>query len=238
MFQGFTDETFEFLMAIAFNNNTEFFHANHDWYLRALRQPCLALAEALSDAVEAVDGQLERRPNRVVSRINRDLRYARDKSPYRDCLWLSFHRPAEIRYTAPSLYFEITARGASCGMGFYEADRARMNGLRRRLLREPEVFLELLRPLKDYQLFIDAFKRMKLPEALHPELKGWYPVRTFYLNRDIDDFDLIKSPELATAIALDYARFAPLCRYFSEIEPVPDEDRTRQAAPEDRTTEP
>ena len=55
MFQGFTDETFEFFMAIAFNNNTDFFHANHDWYLRAVREPCLQLAAALSDAVEAVD---------------------------------------------------------------------------------------------------------------------------------------------------------------------------------------
>ena len=41
MFQGFSDETFEFFMAIQFNNNTEFFHGNHDWYTRAVRTPCL-----------------------------------------------------------------------------------------------------------------------------------------------------------------------------------------------------
>ena len=55
MFNGFTDETFEFFMAIAFNNNTDFFHANHDWYLRAVREPCLSLAAALSDAIEAIE---------------------------------------------------------------------------------------------------------------------------------------------------------------------------------------
>lgn len=32
MFQGFTEQTFEFFMAIRFNNNREFFLENHDWY--------------------------------------------------------------------------------------------------------------------------------------------------------------------------------------------------------------
>ena len=44
MFQGFSDDTFEFLMALSFNNNREFFHANHDWYVKGLRKPALELA--------------------------------------------------------------------------------------------------------------------------------------------------------------------------------------------------
>ena len=229
MFQGFTDETFEFFMAIAFNNNTDFFHENHDWYLRAVRQPCLELAEALSDAVEAIDGQIERRPNRVVSRINRDLRFTRDKSPYRDLMWLSFHRPAPDRYTAPEMYFEINARGASFGMGFYEEDRARMNGLRRRLATEPEAFLSLWQPLaQDFTLSMRAYKRMKLPEGLNPGVLPWYPVRSFYMSRELSDFSLLKSPALADALAAGFGRFAPLHRYIAAIAPEPDEDDTRR----------
>ena len=228
MFQGFTDETFEFFMAIAFNNNTDFFHANHDWYLRAVREPCLHLAEALSDAVEAVDDQIERRPNRVVSRINRDLRFSRDKSPYRDLMWLSFHRPGPDRYTAPELYFEINANGGSFGMGFYEEDRARMNGLRRRLLTEPEAFLKLWRPLeRDFSLSMRAFKRMKLPETLAPEARMWYPVRSFYLSRGLSDMALFKSPDLVDALAQGFASFAPFHKYIAAIAPEPDDDDTR-----------
>lgn len=86
MFQGYSDETFEFFMAIGFNNNVDFFHSNHDWYLRGVREPSLRLAEALSPVIEEIDDSLERRPNRVVSRINRDIRFSKDKSPYRDYL--------------------------------------------------------------------------------------------------------------------------------------------------------
>ena len=228
MFQGFTDETFEFFMAIAFNNNTDFFHANHDWYLRAVREPCLQLATALSDAIAAVDEQMERRPNRVVSRINRDLRFSKDKSPYRDLMWLSFHRPGGERYDAPEIYFEINARGASFGMGFYEENRARMNGLRRRLRTEPETFLGLWRSLeKDYELHMSTFKRMKLPEGLTDEARAWYPVRTFYTCRQLEDFSLLKSPALADALAEGFARFAPLYRYIADIVPESDADATK-----------
>ena len=228
MFQGFTDETFEFFMAIAFNNNVEFFHGNHDWYLRAVREPCLQLAAALSDAVEAVDPNLDRRPNRVVSRINRDLRYARDKSPYRDTMWLSFHRTGEERHSAPGLYFEITARGASCGMGVYEEDRARMNGLRRRLLTEPDVFLGHLEPLlKDYTVWMNRFKRMKLPEGLREALREWYPVRSFYFDMPITDLSLIKSPALADELARRFEQLAPMLQYIAAIPPEADEDSTK-----------
>ena len=229
MFQGFTDETFDFLTAIGFNNNTEFFHGNHDWYLRAVREPCLQLAEALSGVAEEVDEAIERRPNRVVSRINRDLRYSRDKSPYRDRMWLSFQRPAEVKYTAPGLYFEITPRGASCGLGFYEAERLRMNGLRRLLRVEPEAFLSLWQPLNDdYVTMLDGYKRMKLPEGLDPALRDWYRVRRFYLDREMDDFRLLKSPELVDWLAGCFRQLAPFYRYIAAIEPVQDADQTRR----------
>ena len=119
MFNGFSDETFEFFMAIAFNNNRDFFQAKHDWYLRAVREPCLALAEALGPVALDLDEHLDTRPNRVVSRINRDIRFSRDKSPYRDYMWLSFRRAGPERGAALGLYFDISHEGASCGMGFY-----------------------------------------------------------------------------------------------------------------------
>ena len=232
MFQGFSDETFEFFMAVAFNNNTEFFHDNRDWYLRAVREPCLALAEALAGTIEAIDGSLERRPNRVVSRINRDIRFSRDKSPYRDYMWLSFHHTGEDRHTQPGFYWEISARGAACGMGIYEGNRPLLNGLRRSLLAEPDAFLKCWTPVRqDFRLVAQCFKRMKPPEALHPALVPWYPLRSFYLEKDIGDFNLIKSPALAEEIAEGFQRLTPLYRFFKRLQPAGDADTTKTDRP-------
>lgn len=61
MFQGFTSETFEFYMAIRFNNNREFLQANQEWYQSAVRKPLVELCQALAPTVEAIDPQLDTR---------------------------------------------------------------------------------------------------------------------------------------------------------------------------------
>ena len=66
------------------------FQANHDWYVRAVREPLLDLADALGDTVRAIDPELETRPGRVLCRPNRDIRYSRDKSVYRDYMSVSY----------------------------------------------------------------------------------------------------------------------------------------------------
>ena len=223
VFQGYTDETFEFFMAIRFNNNRPFFLENRDWYLRAVREPSLALAEAIAPAVEKLDAELERRPHRVVSRINRDVRFSRDKSPYRDYIWLAFRRPGEARDTTLGVYFDLSDNGASYGMGFYRENRDMMNALRERMRTAPEELLSLYRPLRDtFALHVNAYKRMRLPEDLPTELHDWYAARGFYLEREIDDFDLLRSPALAEEIRTGYARLAPLYRYLLNLQPEGD----------------
>ena len=227
MFQGYSDETFEFFMAIRFNNNTDFFHSNHDWYRRAVREPCLALAEALGPTMEKLDDSLERRPNRVVSRINRDIRFAKDKSPYRDYLWLSFHSTDGDESTRPSFYFDISANGASYGMGYYRAGRGLMNALRRRILTEPDLLLEALEPIQGrFILDADSYRRMAIPEGVPEALRPLYPIRGFYYYKPISDFNLLKSPALADELIEGFTRLSPLQRYLSALVPEADADAT------------
>ncbi len=220
MFQGFTDETFEFFMAIKFNNNMEFFHSNHDWYMRAVRKPCIELAAALSDVIEKMDDDLERRPNKVVSRINRDIRFSNDKSPYRDHIWLGFKKPGERNGTAVGIYFEISATGGAYGMGFYDENRPLMNALRNDLTNDPGTFLEIWDEVKKhYTLYPKSYKRMKIPESIPEEARVWYNLKGFYVEREIKDFNLLKSHELVNEIIAGYEKLIPMYRYFCNIAP-------------------
>ncbi len=223
MFQGFTDETFEFLMALGFNNNREFFHANHDWYMRALRKPALELAGAVGEAVRALSEELDTRPEKVVSRINRDLRFTNDKTPYRDYIWLAFRRPRENRKLTMGAYFDLSCNGASYGIGFYEENRPLMNGLRRRLRENPQELIELLSDIGDFKPHVSSFKKIPpLPENLPPELAPWYRAKSFYVEKDIDDFTLIKSPALAQELINGYTKLERLFWYFDSL--IPEDD--------------
>ena len=220
MFRGFTERTDEFFMAIRFNNNMQFFHENHDWYEEAVRTPLKELAADLAPAVELLDPRLERRPHRVVSRINRDIRFSNDKSPYRDYMWISFRPPASSQGGTLGAYFDISAEGSSYGMGIYDENRPLMNGLRRQLAADAEPFLRVARPaLGEFMLCGRTFKRMKIPPSVPPEARPWYPLRGFWIEKDLTRAQ-ISTPALVEEISHGFELFTPLYRYISEIEPV------------------
>lgn len=218
MFTGFTDETFEFFMAIRFNNNREFFQGEHDWYLRAVRQPALDLADSLTDTIEYLDEDLERRPNKVVSRINRDIRFSRDKSPYRDYMWIAYRKSGVPHGSTIGVYFDISDRGASCGMGFYDENRPLMTALRRYLENDPTEFLELWDEIKDeFTLFPKSYKRMKIPDTIPEEAKQWYNLQGFYVEKELDDRALLKSSQLADVLNDSFRRLKPMYDFFKSL---------------------
>ncbi len=220
MFEGFSPRMDEFFIAIGFNNNTSFFHENHAWYEEAVRQPLKELAFALAPTIEAIDDSLERRPEKVVSRINRDIRFSKDKSPYRDYMWLSFRAPRTMQSTSLGFYFEISSQGTAFGMGTYDENRPLMNALRHQLLADPEPFLSLVRPLnEDMTLHSRFFKRRRVPEALPVEAQPWFLTRSFFYEKE-PPFELMHSPRLAEEIARGFEKLAPLYRYLSALEPV------------------
>ena len=220
MFEGFSPRAEEFFMAITFNNNTTFFHENHDWYEEAVRRPMKELAAALAPVIEDIDPCLERRPERVVSRINRDVRFSKDKSPYRNYMWLSFRSPREAQSTSLCYYAEISAEGASYGMGLYDENRPLMNGLRRRLIADPAPFLEIARSLEEgFTLHAELFKHRKAPDALPDQAKGWFLTRSFFYEKPLSS-EMIRSPRMADEIGAGFKALMPLYRYLSAIEPV------------------
>lgn len=216
MFPGFSDRMFEFFLALQFNNNREFFHENHAWYEEAVRNPLYRLIEEVRPVVLEIDPLLETRPVKALCRINRDTRYAHDKSPYRTYMWFTFRRRQGEQKMQPGLYFDISAQGASLGMGIYLENRPLMDALRRRILLEPQA-LDALTPPKGFSLELQSFKRMAVPEQVPEALKIWYPARTFYFFQDIQDFTLLKRSELAQTLAQGYRALKPAYLLFREM---------------------
>lgn len=214
----FSDRTLEFFMAIRFNNNREFFHENHDWYLADVRTPALELADALSGDIEKLDAELERRPNRVVSRLARDIRFSRDKSPYRDNMWLSFRMADNERRRRPEFYFGLSAEGSDCGMGFYNITRAQTDAWRTVLTTHTEECIAAIETAyaAGFGMSGERYKKIAVPDDLDERLKEWYPVKNFWVNKAIP-LKTALSEELKDALAEDIASLTPLYRLFSLI---------------------
>ena len=110
-FPGVAREAFAFFKDLAKNNNREWFHGHKDIYERSCRDALKALTVALDPPLGA---------DRL-TRINRDMRFARDKSaPYRT------HVSTVVRGN----YLSLSADGLYVGTGMYMPDPATLRRLR------------------------------------------------------------------------------------------------------------
>ena len=82
-FEGFRPAALTFLKDLAANQNRDWFQANKSAYETELRAPMGALVDALAFAFEVHDIALTGDAKRSLFRIHRDVRFAKDKNPYK-----------------------------------------------------------------------------------------------------------------------------------------------------------
>ena len=105
------------------------------------------MIEALAPDMKIIDPLMETRPYKCLSRIHRDTRFSRDKSPYRDHHWFLFHRSAEPREKCLFFYFEFGPDRLDWGMGIWGENRELMDLFRKRMRANPGDTLALLHGL-------------------------------------------------------------------------------------------
>lgn len=220
MFQGFSEDTIAFFAALSFNNNKQFFDENRLMYENAVRKPLIALAEALAPAVQAIDPQMDVRPARAVSRINRDVRFRRDKSPYKTYMWIGYRHVGETRQETCGFYFDISAESANWGCGFYNMPGESMQNLRHLMREEPARVRKIVEDkalTARFALLGDAYVRQhRPPEGMAESLAALYPKKGLYAQHTLGDGEDLFSPSLADVIAADFAVLAPLYKLFRE----------------------
>jgi len=201
----------DFMLEIRFNNNKEFMDAHRKDYEQKMRAPYYELIEALAPHMLLIDPRMEVRPAKALSRIFRDTRFSRDKSPYRDHHWVAFRRAGEPRDQAIMFWFEVRVEGLSWGLGFWGENRQAMDILRRRMISHPDDMLTLLPALEMNDLVIsgEAYKKMQPPAALPEALKPIYPLKDLYITRKNIEPGLMFAPELLSQLVHDYQVMGP-----------------------------
>jgi uncharacterized protein (TIGR02453 family) len=149
-FPGFTAESFAFFQELSRHNNKGWFDQNRARYEKHLTGAFRALLETLSPFLLTLDPQFEisGKTNGNFSRINRDIRFSKDKSPYKPNYYLYVYDRRHDRGHAGRLYVGLSADCVTVGFSIYDSWRGPKGALqtifRKRLISEPEVFHKLL----------------------------------------------------------------------------------------------
>ena len=218
MFQGFTDETVDFMWGIRFNNERTWFEANKQTYLDHLYRPMKELGDELYDHIA---GQLKDYGLiGKVSRIYRDARRLHGRGPYKDHLWLSVEQPGDMWTARPCFWFELTPESWSYGMGYYMAKPVTMAKLRARMERDPAEMLKLTRALNSQQEFVlngQEYKKPK-PGVPDPVLEPWYWKKNFSLIHEEPLTEELFSRDIAERLKTGFDFLLPYYRYFVTLD--------------------
>lgn len=216
MFQGYTQETVDFMWGIRFNNEREWFLAHKEDYQRHLLEPTRALGEQV---YEGLRGMLPHEPLLLkVSRIYRDARRLHGRGPYKDHLWFCVRTGDKDWTGRPTFYFEIAPEYYSYGMGFWQARAELMELFRRDLQERPDEFGRLVRLFNRQREFVltgDSYARSK--GEVSDLLRPWFQKKSLSLSHELPLDEKIFRPELDEEILAGFKTLVPFYKYFAAL---------------------
>lgn len=115
----FTTETVKFWKGLAKNNNKAWFDTNRKTYETYLKEPYYRLAEALIEQVQEVEPEYTTPPKQAVYRINRDIRFSNDKTPYKTNLGITLGRNEKHDPGWPAYTVRLGVEGIWVAGGLY-----------------------------------------------------------------------------------------------------------------------
>jgi uncharacterized protein (TIGR02453 family) len=123
----FTHETFRFFKDLGRHNRKEWMDANRDRYQTTLIQPFRRLLEELAPLVLEIDSRFDTsgRTGANFSRINRDIRFAKDKTLYKTHMYLKFSVPAPGKRETGQLYVGLSVNTVTAGFRIYSGGKRR-----------------------------------------------------------------------------------------------------------------
>lgn len=219
-FEGFMPETIDFLWELRMNNSKEWMEVNRERYKEVLKEPFDRLAAELTELSPKFCGEAAKCS---ISRINRDVRYSKDKSPYRANRWVVLY---DERYRGtewkehPSFYFELMPEGHSHGLGMWCATPAYLGAYRRKIESNPAAFERLIRKAEKDPLFRlrgEEYKKIR-NESLDPLAQVWYRKKELLIGAEGGLEEMIFSPDLPQYLAEEWSRLKGLYAFLKGID--------------------
>jgi len=135
----FSKETFQFFRELGNNNRKAWMDENRERYKSAIVQPFRRLLEELATPVLKMNGQFDTsgRTGANFSRINRDIRFAKDKTPYKTQMYLKFSTPSPGDRENGQLYVGLSTETVTAGFRIYAGGRRKESALA--VIAEPRV---------------------------------------------------------------------------------------------------
>ena len=216
----FTRKTFRFLSEIKTNNNRDWFEVNKTRYEEDVREPALAYIEAMAPHLAKLSNSFVASPKKVggsLMRIYRDVRFGKDKTPYKTNIGIQFRHVAGKDVHAPGFYMHIESGNVFMGAGIWRPDTPTVANVRLNMDENQSEWKKIVQKLekKDFSLQGDSLK--KAPRGFdpqHPLLKD-LKRKDFIAVRDLKS-SFVTDKDFVKQSAALFSATVPLVRFICE----------------------
>ena len=168
-FTGFGPEALTFFKSLAANQNREWFQEHKETYESQVLRPMEALVEALAMAFAAHDIPLAGGARQSLFRIYRDVRFSKDKTPYKTHAGAVLSRDG-TKTGKGILYVQVGGdEKAFLALGFYSPEPEDLTALRTAIAADPARWLAVERELAEGGLAVSHGASLaRLPRGFEP----------------------------------------------------------------------
>jgi uncharacterized protein (TIGR02453 family) len=231
-FTGFRPEAIQFLVDLAENNSREWFQPRKPEYERLLKEPMEQLCIALDELFPSNGIPLHADPAKSPFRIYRDVRFSKDKRPYKTAVaasfgWAGDGNEAPGRSHADNVhasggYFHLQPGEIYVGGGVWHPEASWLKGFRDRVVDDYDGFQAIVEAPAFRETFgsvgDDGESLKRVPSGYPPDHPAVDLLRrkNVTFGRRLSDADAT-SPDLPSVIAESFAVGTPLLRYLATI---------------------
>ena len=204
----FTEALIDFLVELSANNERAWFKARQDTYESVLRAPALEYIRAIGERLDGVSEHVtasDRKQGGSLMRIHRDVRFSRDKSPYKTNVGIQFRHESGKDVHAPGFYVHISIEDCFIGAGSWSPDRDALLAYRRAVSEHPEEWtaLKQITDTTDWRLggHGDQLKRPPRGFSADDPMIEDIKRKHFIITHDLDIEDVISPNFVDDSIA-------------------------------------
>ncbi len=215
----FTTESLKFLGDLAENNSRDWFTPRKAQYETLVRDPFLALIEAMQPALAKISPHYRADPKPMggsLFRLYRDARFSNDKSPYKPWAGARFFHERAKQTAAPSFYLHIAPGDCFIGGGIWHPEPDTQRKIRTFILENPSSWVESTQNTKfKNQFTLGGDTLVRPPRGFDPNhaLIADIKRKDFVAVRALTDAQVCHAG-LLTQVSTCFASVAPLVDYL------------------------
>lgn len=218
-YQGIKAKALELLAENRYHDSKNFYELHKEELKQGVTVPLRQLILDLSDTLLDIDPEMYVDPVYTVSRIRRDTRYTKDKTLYRENLWVMFRRNKHLYRNCPFLWFEVALTGYNYGIAFFTDKPSDMESFRRQLASDPEGFRTAIQATKKAKLKFagDFYKKTKEAANIPDDVRPYFNCKNIQFVKYNNNLSKIMDASIVSELRKMLRTVRPMYDFLMEV---------------------